>query len=75
VGSLDAQREKIIVVWRAKKAESHRVKYWEIIADNLSKAGFSWAVLQPWIATGERSGLLMRIAMTESVSLCVPRKS
>jgi hypothetical protein len=23
----------------------HRVKYWEIIADNLSKAGWSWAAL------------------------------
>jgi len=29
-------------VWRAKKAESSRVKYWEIIADKLSKAGWSW---------------------------------
>jgi hypothetical protein len=25
-----------------KRAESARVKYWEIIADNLSKAGWSW---------------------------------
>jgi len=30
-------------VCRAKKAESRRVKRdWEIIADNLSKAGWSW---------------------------------
>ena len=29
-------------MWRAKKAESSRVKYWEIIADKLSKAGWSW---------------------------------
>jgi hypothetical protein len=40
------------------------VKYWEIIADNLSKAGWSWAVSQPWIVTGERSGLLASIAAT-----------
>jgi hypothetical protein len=26
----------------AKEAQSHRVRYWEIIADNLSKAGWSW---------------------------------
>jgi hypothetical protein len=30
-------------VWRIKAAESGPVKrYWEIIADNLSKAGWSW---------------------------------
>jgi hypothetical protein len=29
-------------VWRAKDAQFARVKYWEIIADNLSKAGWSW---------------------------------
>jgi hypothetical protein len=28
-----------------------------------------------WIATGEQSGLLTRIAATESVSLCTPIKS
>jgi hypothetical protein len=31
-----------IALWRAKTAESAAVKYWEIIADNLSKAGRSW---------------------------------
>jgi hypothetical protein len=25
-----------------KEAQSYRVKYWETIADNLSKAGWSW---------------------------------
>ena len=30
---------------------------------------------QPWIVKGEQSGLQMRIAMTESVSLCVPMKN
>ena len=29
----------------------------------------------PWIPTGERSGLQTRIAMTESVSLCMRMKS
>jgi hypothetical protein len=30
---------------------------------------------QPWIPTAEQSGLLMRLAPTESVSLCARRKS
>jgi len=29
-------------VWRTKERQFHRVKYWEILADNLSKAGWSW---------------------------------
>jgi hypothetical protein len=45
------------------------LKYWEIIADNLKKAGFSlgWSPLS--VVKGERSGLLMRIA-TGNASLC-----
>ena len=31
----------VIAVWRLKEAESGPVKYWEIIADNLKKAGWS----------------------------------
>jgi hypothetical protein len=50
------------------------VKYWEIIADNLKKAGCSWGS-QPWILRGEQSGLLTHIAMTESVSLRTRMKS
>jgi hypothetical protein len=38
---------------------------WEIIADNLSKAGWSWAVSQQLIPTGERSLSLTLIATTE----------
>jgi hypothetical protein len=44
----------VIVVWSAKEAKSAAVKYWEIIADNLSKAGWSWGASQPWIVAGER---------------------
>jgi hypothetical protein len=29
-------------LWSAKAAESARVKYWEIIADNLKKTGWSY---------------------------------
>src|SRR6266516_2501099 len=32
----------LLLVCRAKEAIPLRVKYWEIIADNLSKAGWSW---------------------------------
>jgi hypothetical protein len=32
----------VILVWSAKPAESRGMKYWEIIADNLHKAGWSW---------------------------------
>jgi hypothetical protein len=39
------------------------VKDWEIIADNLSKAGWSLAGSQPLIPRGERSGSPTRIAM------------
>jgi hypothetical protein len=36
-------------------AESDRVKYWELIADNLSKARLELgAVSQPWTTTGGR---------------------
>jgi hypothetical protein len=43
-----------------------RVKYWEIIADNLSKAGWELGLrVGLWIAKGERSGLLTHTA-TES---------
>jgi hypothetical protein len=51
------------------------MKYWEIIADNLrqSRVGVG-AVSQPWILRDGQSGLLMRTATTESVSLCAPMK-
>ena len=55
--------EKIIAVWRAKAAESVRVKrYWETITNNLSKAGWSWGCVSAldcngqtiWIADAHR---------------------
>jgi hypothetical protein len=51
------------------------MKYWEIIADELSKTGWSLAASQPWILAGARSGLLTHIATTESVSSLVVKKS
>jgi hypothetical protein len=49
-------------VWKAKEAESVSVKYWEIIADNLSKTGWSWGCVSAidsngrtiWIADAHR---------------------
>jgi hypothetical protein len=48
----------VVAVWRTKAAESSPVKYWEIIADNLSKAGWSWGC----IATVDRERRTIRIA-------------
>jgi hypothetical protein len=47
---------------------------WEIIADNLSKAGWSWGCVSAIVPKGEQSGLLTRTAATENVSLCVRMK-
>jgi hypothetical protein len=51
------------------------MKYWEIIADNLSKAGWSLGVSQRLIPTGEQSWIARRASPKESVSLCVRMKS
>ena len=49
------------------------MKHWEIIADNLSKAGRNLVRCRPLIPKDARSGLLTRMA-TENVALCVPKK-
>jgi len=51
------------------------VVYWEIIADNLSKAGSSWDCASAIDSNGERSGLQTRIAATESDAWCVRTKT
>jgi len=51
-------------VWSGKETESARVKSWEIIADNLSKTGWSWGCVSTvdcerrtnWIADAHRDG-------------------
>jgi hypothetical protein len=46
-------------VWSTKTAECVRVKrYWEIIADNLSNAGWSWGC----VATLDREGRTIFVA-------------
>jgi hypothetical protein len=52
----------VVAMPRGKKAESQLVKYWEIIADNLSKPGWSWGCVSAidsngrtiWIADAHR---------------------
>jgi hypothetical protein len=56
--------KKIVAAFSAKTAESAAMKYWEIIADNLSKAGWSWGCVSAvtsegriiWIADAHRDG-------------------
>jgi hypothetical protein len=52
------------------------VKDWEIIADNLREAGWSWGcVSQLLIWKREQSGLLTHTEMMERALLCTPTKS
>jgi hypothetical protein len=39
-------------VWSAKDAESAALNYWEIIADNLSKAGWNFG----WVSAIDSNG-------------------
>jgi hypothetical protein len=49
------------------------MKYWEIIAEHLSEAGWSWGCVSAIDSNGERSGWQTHIATTENVSLCARR--
>jgi hypothetical protein len=40
------------------------MKYWELIADNLSKAGWSWGYVSAVILTDEQAGLQTHKAPT-----------
>jgi hypothetical protein len=52
LASLSRLYHIVIAVWRTKEAQSVRVKYWEIIADKLSKAGWSLG----WISAVDSEG-------------------
>jgi hypothetical protein len=41
------------LVREGKKGRIRRVKYWEIIADNLSKAGWSWGCVSAIDSNGQ----------------------
>jgi hypothetical protein len=45
------------------------VKYWEIIADNLKKAGWSYGYVSAIDSNGRTIGLLTHIAATESTRM------
>jgi hypothetical protein len=62
-------------MWILKTGMIHRVKYWEIIADKLSKAGWSWGCVAAIDSSERTTGLQTHTATTESVSLCVRMKS
>jgi hypothetical protein len=51
------------------------MKYWEIIARNLKKRGWSLGYVSAIDSEGRTIGLLMRTAMTGSISLCERTKS
>jgi len=50
------------------------MKDWEVVAHNLSKAGWSYGYVSARIAKGGQSGS-QTLTATESVLLCVPMKS
>ena len=58
----DADVPISVIALRRVAVEKHRVKYGEIIADNLSKAGFSWGCVSAIDSMGERFGLQTHIA-------------
>jgi len=47
----------------------NRMKNWEVIADNLSKAGWSWGCVSAIDSAAERSSLLMHIASPLSTGI------
>jgi hypothetical protein len=51
------------------------MKYWEIIARNIKKRGWSLGYVSAIDSMGKQSGLLTHIATTESVSLCTRMKN
>jgi hypothetical protein len=51
------------------------LNYWEIIADNLKKAGWSWGCVSAVDCEGRTIWIADRIAAPESVSLCTLMKS
>jgi hypothetical protein len=51
------------------------VNYWEIIADSLSKAGWSWGCVATVDSNGRTIWMQTHIAATESASLCERMKS
>jgi hypothetical protein len=58
IGQIQGQHHPVIAVWSAKDAQSARMKYWEMTADKLSKAGWSWGC----VSTVDSNGRTIFIA-------------
>jgi hypothetical protein len=58
-----------------KRQNPAGVKYWEIIANNLSKAGWSWGCVSAIDSSGQTIWIVEAHATMESVSLCALMKS
>jgi hypothetical protein len=63
------------LVRREKSGRIRRVKYWEIIADNLSKDGWSWGCNSAIDSNGRTIWIADATEAKETVSLCVRMKS
>jgi hypothetical protein len=63
------------MVFYEKEHARHNMKYWDISADNLSKAGWSWGCVATVDREGRTSGLLTRIATTIGALLCAQMNS
>jgi hypothetical protein len=60
---------------KRKTGRIRSVKYSEIIADNLSNAGWTWGCVSPSIPKDEQSGFPTLIAAMENVTLRERMKS
>jgi hypothetical protein len=58
-----------------KKGTIHRVKYWEIIADNLSNAGWSWDCVSAIDSNGRTFWIADAHCDDGKRSLCVRMKN
>jgi hypothetical protein len=51
------------------------MKGWEVVADNLSKSGWSWGCVATINSSGQTISFQMHIATMEGGSLCEPDES
>jgi len=53
-----------------RNAHNRRVKYWEVIADNLSKAGWSWGYVSAFDSEGRTMWIVdgLRVTMSPGIS-------
>jgi hypothetical protein len=60
----------------SKEGTIHRVKYWEIIADNLSEAGWSWGCVSIINSQGHQISVVSQKRKEKDLDiLCVPSQN